>query len=356
MAQRRGRAALSIARLARGGRELQPVAIDGRTIATTFWGHSWCRNLERYSDFSNRLPRGRTYVRHGAVIDLRIDRGEVRALVSGTSVYTVAITIKPLARRKWTAIRAECAGELHSIVELLQGALSDQVMDVVTRAGEGLFPAPREISLRCSCPDWATMCKHVAAVLYGVGARLDHAPELLFTLRGVDPAELISAAVEDVPRLRRSGGRARLEADDLTSIFGVELESAPARRATKSRRSAPKLTRTRASPKTGTKTKVSKKANCCASQEARGHEEDAGHAKGCGEAADDHAQGDREEEKEEDEVDDDHPTDRRSPRPSDVLRQIDRSRLGAITNRVLLGPARQHQNLKLLGAFPQEPV
>jgi hypothetical protein len=171
------------------GRTLSPVEVRGRKIATTFWGDAWCSNLEAYSDFANRLPRGRTYVRNGSVIDLQIERGRVRALVSGTSLYEVAIGMQPLPRPRWTRIKTQCAGQITSLVELLRGSLSDSVMEIVTRKGEGLFPSPREISLSCSCPDWATMCKHVAATLYGVGARLDRAPELLFTLRCVDPGD-----------------------------------------------------------------------------------------------------------------------------------------------------------------------
>ena len=205
VAMRRRRAAQTVAKLQRSGRVISPVAIEGRKIARTFWGESWCRNLEAYSDYANRLPRGRTYVRNGSVIDLRIDPGRVRALVNGSRLYDVEVEITRLARKKWKTIKSQCAGKIDSMVELLQGSISRGVMEIVTRKGEGLFPAPRNISLRCSCPDWATMCKHVAAVLYGVGARLDHEPEMLFTLRGVEPAELIAAAVTDVPTTRKSG-------------------------------------------------------------------------------------------------------------------------------------------------------
>ena len=224
VAMRRRRAALTIAKLERAGRVVSPVAIDGRKIAKTFWGQSWCSNLEAYSDYANRLPRGRTYARNGSVIDLQIERGRVRALVAGSSLYEVTIEIRPLARKRWRAITSRCAGQIDSMVELLRGSISRNVMEVVTRKGEGLFPAPRDISLGCSCPDWATMCKHVAAVLYGVGARLDHEPELLFTLRGVQPAELIAAAVTDAPTTRQSGRR-RLLSDDVSSVFGIELDA-----------------------------------------------------------------------------------------------------------------------------------
>lgn len=222
-AKRRQRAAREIAKLKKSGRVVNPVEIEGRTIARTFWGESWCRNLEAYSDYANRLPRGRTYARNGSVIDLQIETGRVRALVSGSSFYEVVIEIRPLAKKRWGAIKRQCAGEIDSMVELLQGSISKGVMEIVTRHGEGLFPSPREISLGCSCPDWATMCKHVAAALYGVGARLDHEPEMLFTLRGVEPAEMIAAAV-DVPATRKRGRGRILNTDDLSSVFGIDLD------------------------------------------------------------------------------------------------------------------------------------
>ena len=224
VARRRAQAAHRITKLKRAGREVSPVEIARRTIAATFWGDAWCRNLESYSDYANRLPRGRTYVRNGSVIDLQIEAGRVRALVSGSDIYDVDIRIKPLARRRWTGIKGQCAGRIDSLVELLQGSISTSVMEVVTRRGEGLFPAPREISLRCSCPDWATMCKHVAATLYGVGARLDHMPELLFTLRGVDPAEMVEAAVDRPPPGVRSGRGRVLESTELSSVFGIDID------------------------------------------------------------------------------------------------------------------------------------
>ena len=224
VASRRQRAARKIAKLKKSGREMHPVEIEGRKIAKTFWGESWCENLEAYSDYENRLPRGRTYARNGSVIDLQIEAGRVRALVSGSSFYNVDIRIKPLAKKRWSEIKKQCAGRIDSIVELLQGSISKGVMEIVTRHGEGLFPSPKEIGLSCSCPDWATMCKHVAAVLYGVGARLDHEPRMLFVLRGTDPAELIAAAVTDVTETRKSGRRRTLKTDDVSSVFGIDLE------------------------------------------------------------------------------------------------------------------------------------
>ncbi len=227
--ERRAQAAARVAVLEERGRECSPIRVAGRTIASTFWGQAWCHNLEAYSDFANRLPRGRTYLRAGAVLDLQIAPKRVTALVSGSDLYTVEVEIQPLPRPRWNAIKQECAGQIGSLVELLKGSLSKGVMEIVSRKGEGLFPSPKEISLRCTCPDWATMCKHVAATLYAVGARLDQAPELLFTLRGVDPGEMIEAAVAQ-PVRPGSARRGRPLADeDLSAVFGVEIETAPAK-------------------------------------------------------------------------------------------------------------------------------
>lgn len=208
----------------KAGKKVTPVEIGGRRITTTFWGDAWCKNLEAYSDYSNRLPRGRTYVRNGSVIDLRIEAGHVLALVSGTDLYTVDIAIKPMPRKKWKKIKEQCAGQIDSLVELLKGSISKGVMEVVTRKGDGLFPSPREITLSCSCPDWATMCKHVAATLYGVGARLDHAPELLFTLRGVDPTEMVEVAIDQPGGASKARKGRVLETDGLSSVFGVDID------------------------------------------------------------------------------------------------------------------------------------
>jgi uncharacterized Zn finger protein len=224
VAERRLKAAKKISKMTKTGRKVAPVEIAGRKITATFWGDAWCRNLEAYSDYANRLPRGRTYVRNGSVIDLQIEAGRVRALVSGSDIYEVDIQIKPLAKPRWTAIKRQCAGQIDSLVELLKGSISKGVMEIVTRKGEGLFPSPKEISLSCSCPDWATMCKHVAATLYGVGARLDQAPEMLFTLRGVDQTEMVEAAV-DLPSKAGKLRKGRIPvSEDLSSVFGVDID------------------------------------------------------------------------------------------------------------------------------------
>jgi uncharacterized Zn finger protein len=230
VAQRRANAARELAKLARKtGRQVAPVILQGRTIASTFWGKAWCDNLEAYSDFANRLPRGRSYVRNGSVVDLQISPGRVAARVSGSELYRIEIKIKPLPATRWKAIQTECAGQIDSLIELLQGKLSSAVMRVVTQPQRGLFPAPKEIELDCSCPDWAGLCKHVAASLYGVGARLDQNPALLFRLRGVDPADLISkaSATEAVRQTTAPQGAAPAMSDaEVAEVFGIELAPA----------------------------------------------------------------------------------------------------------------------------------
>ena len=222
--EQRQRAQKELARLRKRGREVAPVVIEGRKIAKSFWGQSWCSNLESYSDFASRLPRGRSYVCNGLVIDLQIDKGKIAAVVSGSELYDVTIAIAPVASKRWRAICAACSGSINSLVELLQGRLAQSVMDRVCQKGEGLFPAPGEIKLSCSCPDAARMCKHVAAVLYGVGARLDEAPRLIFVLRGVDEGELLAGAGQDLASAKSAPGTAKVLADDdVAALFGLEM-------------------------------------------------------------------------------------------------------------------------------------
>lgn len=269
VAQRRAKAARAIAKMSKGGGATEPVNIEGRGIAKTFWGKAWCDHLESYSDFSNRLPRGRTYVRNGSVVDLRITEGQVAALVSGSDLYKIAIQIKPLAKRTWSKVQSECAGKIDSLIEMLQGRLSSSVMQVVTDRKTGLFPAPSEIQMKCSCPDWAEMCKHIAATLYGVGSRLDEKPELLFLMRGVDPAELISeaTATDAVAQTTLTEGDAVIGESELSDVFGIEIESSmsgsipkTARKIRRSKAKAAPTTKTKPEGKAKTKPKVKAKA------------------------------------------------------------------------------------------------
>gem|GEM_PF-230771 len=221
-------AVMEQAKLSKKGEVPHPVRIQGRTIARSFWGKAWCSNLERYSDYSNRLPRGRSYLSSGQVLDLRIEPGRVVASVMGTRLYRVVVTIDPLPTELWQGVVRDCTGRVASMVDLLQGKLSHEVMERVTLPQKGLFPAPAEIHLSCSCPDWAAMCKHVAATLYGVGARLDQAPELLFVLRGVSAADMVVDTHAAATITRQARGKALTQdTDELSALFGIEMDGAP---------------------------------------------------------------------------------------------------------------------------------
>lgn len=225
VAERRKQAEREMAKLRKQGHAPAPVTVQGRQLGATFWGKAWCDNLESYSDLANRLPRGRTYVRNGSVLDLQVNGGEIQARVMGSALYTVTVKVAPIPAARWSAICKDCSGSIDSLVELLQGRLSAAVMARVCQQKTGLFPAPTEISLSCSCPDSASMCKHVAAVLYGIGVRLDEQPELAFKLRAVDHAELIVNAAAGRSLSTKTPAPARvLDADDLSALFGLEME------------------------------------------------------------------------------------------------------------------------------------
>ncbi|MBS0390863.1 MAG: hypothetical protein JSR23_06830 [Proteobacteria bacterium] len=263
VAKRRAQAERVVQKASKAGQSLSPVKVEGRSIANTFWGKAWCENLEAYSDFENRLPRGRSYLRNGSVIDLQIAPGKVIAKVMGSSLYQIEIGIKPLPPAQWQTLVAHCTGSIATLVELLQGKLSQAVMTRLCDRKQGMFPTPGEIDLGCSCPDWAQMCKHVAAVLYGVGARLDEKPELLFVLRQVDAHDLLTAQAGVLSTPKKMPAKARvLEDAALADVFGIDLVVAveavePAKR---EKRAAAKKTAVSAVKKAPTKKAAAKKA------------------------------------------------------------------------------------------------
>lgn len=222
--ERMAQAQHAAARLGSKGRKLSPVVIEGNKIASTFWGKAWCVHLENFSDYASRLPRGRSYARNGSVIDLQLGPGSVRALVSGSEVYHVEIDIEPLALPRWKSLVRQCAGKIDSVVELLSGELSDAVMERLCDPKEGMFPSSGQLSLSCSCPDSASLCKHLAAVLYGVGARFDSSPDLLFVLRGVDKLDLVSQAAAGAVAGKKKRAKGELKSEELSDIFGIELD------------------------------------------------------------------------------------------------------------------------------------
>ena len=189
-------------------------------LVKTFWGQAWCAQLELHSEYEYRLPRGRSYLRQGKVLDLHIEPGVVTAVVAGSELYDTEVRIAPLPAETWSEIKADCAGQVASLLDLLAGKLGDGVMRAITDPERGLFPKSREIRFNCTCPDHADLCKHVAAVLYGVGVMLETQPELLFVLRSVDAGELLAGGAV----AHSDGAHAALEGEDLSALFGIELD------------------------------------------------------------------------------------------------------------------------------------
>jgi uncharacterized Zn finger protein len=206
--------------------DIQPVIVDGK-LAKTWWAQAWNKNLESYADYGNRIGRGRSYVRNGSILDLTILPGEVHSLVQGskTKPYEVAIYISPLSDAKWSSIVRQCSRKIESLEDLVAGKFPQGLVDLFTNKGDGLFPAPKEIRFSCSCPDWASMCKHVAAVLYGVGVRLDSDPTLFFLLRDVNFTDLLRKSMDEKMKsmLKNAGNvTSRVISDaDAFEIFGV---------------------------------------------------------------------------------------------------------------------------------------
>jgi uncharacterized Zn finger protein len=233
VSEKKEKASKKLAQLRKKDPDIQPVIIEGLILAKTWWGKSWNKNLESYADYSNRIGRGRSYVRNGAVLDLKIQPGKVKALVQGSESrpYVVIIEIKPIQKNNWIKIKESCQGRLDSLPELLEGNFPKALASVFMAKGEGLFPSSDEIKLSCSCPDWASMCKHVAATLYGIGARLDENPMLFFTLRNADVHELIAQAVDDhtqnLLKIAENKSARVLDNLDLEDMFGIDLDETP---------------------------------------------------------------------------------------------------------------------------------
>lgn len=226
VAERRRRAEQKIKKLEKKkGFKAQPI-LQTRVIASTFWGKAWCEYIESLSDFESRLSRGKRYTRNGSVCHLSIDKGNIKAIVAGSELYNITIKIHTLASPKWKNIKEKCKGEINSILDLLNGQLSEKVMDIVCNKHSGLFPLSKEIDLHCDCPDWAYMCKHLASVLYGVGTRLDQNPEQLFILRDVDYKEIVdvSSAVIEATTTKSSAGR-RIADTSITDVFGIDVST-----------------------------------------------------------------------------------------------------------------------------------
>jgi uncharacterized Zn finger protein len=199
VAQKKANALKKLKKLQKKDPTIEPVLIEGRLIAKQWWGKAWNKNLESYADYSNRISRGKSYARQNSLLDLRIDNGVVNAKVSGskTKIYDVTIHIDALTDLKWSKMLSYCQHKIDSVDALISGSFPVEMEVLFTDKTIGLFPNPKEIEFDCTCPDYAYMCKHVAATLYGVGAKLDQNPLLFFNLRGVDVNVLIKKSIED---------------------------------------------------------------------------------------------------------------------------------------------------------------
>lgn len=208
------------------GKKLEPIIIHGRSVVSSWWGKAWCDNLERYADYESRLDRGKRYVRTGAVIDLKIQKGKILSRVQGTrkTPYKVEIRISPLSEEKCQMVIQRCSKKLENLEAFLQGNFPEEMKELF-QGKDGLFPSPKEISFNCSCPDWAIMCKHVAATLYGIGARFDENPLLFFELRGIDVNRFIDVTLANkVEAMLANSEKVTnrvMEDEEIKELFGV---------------------------------------------------------------------------------------------------------------------------------------
>ena len=231
VAEKKSKAEKKIKQLKKKNPAIAPVYVKSSKLAESWWGISWNKNLESYADYSNRIGRGRSYVRHGAVLDLKIKPGKIISLVQGavSRPYTIEITIKKIKKSAWQNIIHECRGKVNSLNALLDGQLPKSMMDILTHKKGGIFPSPDEIEFNCSCPDWAYMCKHIAATLYGVGTRLDQTPALFFTLRGVKMDNLVSQAIRKeadqlITKSKINKSKRIISNADLSSTLGIDFD------------------------------------------------------------------------------------------------------------------------------------
>ena len=168
-----------------------------RKMCLTWWGQEWCNNLESYADYRSRLERGRRYVRSNTVVDLKIFANQVKAKVQGTDLYEVTVDFAKPKPADIEKIKKLTGNRIANVEMLLKGNFPDELKELFTQNKPGLFPTPEEIKFDCDCLDWADMCKHVAAVMYGIGIRIDADPLQFFKLRGIDIDEFLTQVVDD---------------------------------------------------------------------------------------------------------------------------------------------------------------
>ena len=227
VAEKKEKARKSLVKLKKKNPDIEPVIMEGTKLAKSWWGKSWNENLESYADYENRITRGKSYVRNNAVLDLKISKGIIEAKVQGSRAkpYDVEIQIEPLSSEKWEQVTELCNHRIDSLEQLIEGKFPKELEVLFTDRKYGMFPSPEEIYFDCSCPDWASMCKHVAATLYGIGARLDINPMLFFELRDLDGQKLIRKSMDQKleSMMKNAGKKSKREIPDkdISDIFGL---------------------------------------------------------------------------------------------------------------------------------------
>lgn len=210
-------------------KDYDPVIFEGNSrskICKSWWGDAWCRNLDRYADWDNRIDRGRSYLRNGTVIDLKMNGGEIYAKVQGSreTPYTVKITIDPINEKKSRKIEKQAAGKIQNIEALLTGTFPESLKEDFFQEGM-LFPSLKEIHFNCSCPDWASLCKHVAATLFGVGVRLDTDPKIFFQMRGINIEDFVEKAISGkLEKMLKNADKITpriIKDSEIMNLFGV---------------------------------------------------------------------------------------------------------------------------------------
>ncbi len=226
-AEKRRRIGEKLERLRKTDPNIAPLTIEGNTLAKSWWGKAWGKNLESYADYKSRLSRGKNYVKQGAILDLKIEEGKVNSKISGSGskIYDCEIHIERLSDERLKKILEHCQNKISTLDALLTGDFSEELLELFQDKSYGLFPSPDEISFRCDCPDVANICKHVAATLYAIGTKFDDDPMFFFELRQIESENLIQKSVEKklenmLEHVGKKTSRT-MDASKISDVFGL---------------------------------------------------------------------------------------------------------------------------------------
>ncbi len=209
-------AAARLAALQAEGEELHPVVGCSRALARHFWGKAWMRQLARCESGGYALAPGRSLLRHGCVLDVRLAPGLIRARVGAQRLEEVELRLAPLDAERQEELVQLCQGRIDSLVSLMEGRVDEAVLAPLCDPERGLLPQPADWSMSCTCADWSEPCPHAAAAIYAAGILIDAEPALLFSLRSFDPSSLLQPADQ--------AATADFDAAGLGQLFGIELD------------------------------------------------------------------------------------------------------------------------------------